>query len=61
MSAHRLLQKFHRDDQATTSVEYAVMLAMILLVVIAGVANFGNAHNSMWGRVDTQMKEHGVN
>jgi len=53
--------RFLHDEQATTAVEYAVMLAMILLVVIAGVANFGNATNGMFGRVDTQMKAHGVN
>ena len=55
------VQKFHRDDSATTSVEYAVMLAMILLVIIGAVATFGTETNNMFGRVDTQMKAHGIN
>ncbi len=55
------MQHFRREESATTSVEYAVMLAMILLVLITGVASFGGAQNNMFGKVDNQMKAHGVN
>lgn len=55
------LQKFRADDHGTTAVEYAVMLALILLVVITGVTNFGLAQKGMWEKTDTQMKAHGVN
>ena len=56
-----MFRKLLHGDDGATAVEYAVMLALILLVVIAGVANFGNEQKNMWGRVDTQMKSHGVN
>lgn len=57
----RHLQQFLNDEAATTAVEYAVMLAMILLVLIVAVGNFGGSGNSMFGRVDTQMRAHGIN
>lgn len=47
------------DEQATTSVEYAVMLAMILLVMIVGVAAFGNAQDGAWAKIDTELTTHG--
>ncbi len=56
-----LLLRLRRDEAAATAVEYAVMLGLILLVVITGVANFGNAQKAMWTKADTQMKAHGVN
>lgn len=60
MELIKLLKHLGRDEEATTSVEYAVMLAMILLAVIAGIAGFGNAQNGMWGNIDTQMQAHGI-
>lgn len=56
-----LLQRFKRQEDATTSVEYALMLALILLVLITGVSQFGGSGNNMFGKVDTQMKAHGIN
>jgi Flp pilus assembly pilin Flp len=61
MQHFRLFLRLIRDENATASVEYAVMLAMILLVVILAVSSFGGAGNSMFGRIDTQMKSHGIN
>ena len=43
-----------------TAVEYAVMLAMILMVLIVGVAAFGNSQDSYWGRINGQMNTHGI-
>jgi Flp pilus assembly pilin Flp len=60
MKAYRLCQSFCRDEQATTAVEYAVMLAMILAVIILAIGNFGVAGNSMFGRIDSQMQAHGI-
>ncbi len=60
MGLIKQLQRWLCKDEGTTSVEYAIMLAMILLVVIAGIAGFGNAQNGMWGKIDTEMQAHGV-
>jgi pilus assembly protein Flp/PilA len=54
---HRLLS----DESGPTAVEYAVMLALILAVVITGISAFGNAQDSYWGRIDNSMQAHGIN
>lgn len=54
------IRRFLNDDHATTAVEYAVMLALILLVCIVGVAAFGNSQDSYWGRINGQMNDHGI-
>jgi pilus assembly protein Flp/PilA len=53
--------KFLRDDSGPTAVEYAVMLALILSVVIVAVSAFGGAQDSYWGRIDGSMQAHGIN
>lgn len=54
---HKLLS----DDSGPTAVEYAVMLALILAVVITGISAFGTAQDSYWGRIDGSMQAHGIN
>lgn len=56
----QFVRRFVNDDQGTTAVEYAVMLALILLVCIVGVAAFGNSQDSYWGRINGQMNTHGI-
>jgi len=48
-----------RDDEAATAVEYAVMLAMILIAVIGAVGLVGNQTGTMWGGIDTDLKSVG--
>lgn len=47
------------DESGTTAVEYAIMLAMILLVLIVGVVSFGNAQNGSWVKIDGELTNHG--
>lgn len=61
MKAYRVFHSFCRDEEATTAVEYAIMLAMIISVIILAISNFGLAGNGMFGRIDTQMQAHGIN
>lgn len=56
----QFIRCFLKDENATTAVEYAVMLALILLVCIVGVAAFGNSQDSYWGRINGQMNDHGI-
>ncbi|MCS7306628.1 MAG: Flp family type IVb pilin [Thermoguttaceae bacterium] len=53
----RLLTSFRLvcDDEAATSVEYAVLLALILVVVIAGIATLGGEAQSLWGWVHERI------
>jgi Flp pilus assembly pilin Flp len=39
----KLVGRFIREDQGQDLVEYALLLALIALVVVAGVRTFGNA------------------
>ena len=47
--------EFLRDEQATTAVEYAVMLALIIMTAIVAVTSFGNANATMWGTANTEI------
>ena len=44
-----------RDEEAATAVEYAVLLALILVVMIAAITSFGGATGGMWGRIDSDL------
>lgn len=55
------LRKLLVEESATTAVEYAIMLAMILLVLIGGVVSFGNAQNGSWGKIGNELNSHGFN
>lgn len=55
------LKRFCQSEEGTTSVEYAVMLASILLVLIVGVSMFGTAQNGSWFRIDAELQAHGIN
>ncbi|QDU37626.1 Flp/Fap pilin component [Maioricimonas rarisocia] len=47
--------RFIRSDDATTSVEYAVLLALILMAVIASVRALGTTSGGMWGSNKTKL------
>jgi pilus assembly protein Flp/PilA len=38
-----------RDDDAVTAVEYAVLLALILVAVITAINAVGNTSSAIWG------------
>ena len=42
------LQRFTRSDEGATAVEYAVMLALILMVCIASIALVGSNTAATW-------------
>lgn len=45
------LLEFIFDDEAATAVEYAVMLAMILMAVIGAISSVGGEAGYLWGDV----------
>ena len=46
-------------EEGTTAVEYCVMLAMILLLVILGVGATGGGVSGWWTNIDTELDTHG--
>jgi pilus assembly protein Flp/PilA len=49
------LRKFLREEDGPTAVEYAVMLALILVACITIVTNLGHSVSSTFNRVNTSM------
>jgi Flp pilus assembly pilin Flp len=49
--------KLIRCDEAATAVEYAVLLALILVVIIGAVATFGSETGGLWGGIDTKLED----
>lgn len=45
------ITRFLRNEEAATAVEYAVMLAMIILVAFSAISVFGNRTGSLWGSI----------
>lgn len=50
---------FCQEDDCSTAVEYAVMLALILMTVIASIAAFGQQSGGMWGGVSSDLNSVG--
>jgi len=42
------LRQLRRRDDAATAVEYAIMLALILMVVLGAVTSLGTKNNKSW-------------
>ena len=49
-----------RDEEGPTAVEYAVLLALILVAIMAGIGTLGSQTGGMWGNTDTQLSNAGL-
>jgi len=49
------MKRFVREESGPTAVEYAVMLALILVVTISAIATVGNSASSMWKNNSIQI------
>ncbi len=50
--------KFHRDEEAATSIEYCVVLFFIITMCIVGITALGNSNNGLWGRNSSELMLH---
>jgi Flp pilus assembly pilin Flp len=50
-----LIRKLFRDEGGATAVEYAVMLAFVILSAWLGIQNFGNQAVGTWDMVGNSM------
>ena len=48
------------DERGTTSVEYAVMLACVLMMVISAVVVFGGQTGTLFGNTETSLTGAGL-
>ncbi len=51
--------RFACDEEAATAVEYAVMLALILISIISAISVVGGETFVMWGNIQHELNAHG--
>jgi len=56
MNNLKKVRRFLDAEDGTTAVEYAVLLAMILVAVVAGVTSAGGGVSAWWGNIRTQVE-----
>jgi pilus assembly protein Flp/PilA len=44
-----------RQEDAATAVEYAVLLALIIIAVIGAIGTVGGQTGGMWGNIDSEL------
>ena len=54
------VQKFMKSEDGPTAVEYAIMLALIVIVCLTAIQAVGNAANTAFQHVTTQLNATGV-
>ncbi len=59
MQRLKAIYRFLTSDEATTAVEYAVMLAMILVAIIIGVTSAGGGVSAWWDNIRTNIVTYG--
>lgn len=52
----RSWRHFVRDEEAATAAEYAVMLGLVLLSVIAAIGVVGGQTGGLWGSIDSNIQ-----
>lgn len=57
MAQQTFLSKFRKNQAGTSSVEYGVILAMIVLVVIVAIDGLADETISMWEGVQTKSEK----
>jgi len=51
--------RFLRGEDAATAVEYAVMLALILVAILASIGVVGSQTGGMWGGIEADLSAQG--
>lgn len=54
------LRLLFSDDSAATAVEYAVMLALIIIAIIGAVGSVGQNAGGLWGGISGKLDTAGV-
>jgi len=57
MHPMKWIRKLLADESGPTAVEYAVLLALILLVAISSISSFGSGTGGIWGGNASALNE----
>uniref|UniRef100_UPI0035CBA26B Flp family type IVb pilin n=1 Tax=uncultured Sphingomonas sp. TaxID=158754 RepID=UPI0035CBA26B len=52
----RLLKRLGADRAGATAVEYGLIAALIVMTMIAGLAQLGNSTTGMWGNINSKYE-----
>lgn len=55
----RPLFEILRNEDAVTSVEYAVVLALILMTILGAIGSLGSETGGMWGGIQNELEDIG--
>ena len=55
----RTIVELLENEEAVTSVEYAVVLGMILMAVFGAIGSLGDQAGGMWGGIQNNLKDVG--
>jgi Flp pilus assembly pilin Flp len=55
-----IFRRFHEGDEAATAVEYAVMLAMIIIVALTGIQSLGMSVFNSFTTTNAQFQAAGI-
>ncbi|MCA9187981.1 MAG: Flp family type IVb pilin [Pirellulaceae bacterium] len=50
------LRRLIREEDAATAVEYAVLLALILMSIIAAIGTVGVGTGGLWSDINTELE-----
>ena len=53
----QVLKTLLTDDEGATAVEYAVLLALILMGVIGAIGTVGAETGGLWGDIDSELAD----
>jgi Flp pilus assembly pilin Flp len=56
----RYVKRFLRSSDAATAVEYAVLLALILMAVFSSILFVGGQTGGMWGGIQNDLTSAGL-
>lgn len=50
---------FISNEEGATAVEYAVMLALVLLTIVGAIGTFGQETGGLWGGIQGELNDVG--
>jgi pilus assembly protein Flp/PilA len=53
------LLKILRNDEGAAAIEYAVLLALILIAIVGAIGSLGTENGGMWGGVQNDLTDVG--
>jgi pilus assembly protein Flp/PilA len=53
----RIVKSVLKCERAATTIEYGMILALIVLAMMAALNGFANGSNAMWNDISTKMSE----